>query len=385
MGGLPRLSRTCQHFGLVAFQEVLPRALDVLRDERIAARVRPDVLLLDDLDLFRSTELLFVRALIGPNTNVIATSSRVPAEDDPDPLMRMLHDWCGDFEVEPVEGMLVGNKAPAPVLVAHANVDAEAAAIAREAASAIRDGIAATDCAVVVFDQEIEAPLRRACVRYGIELVGMERRDAFTLAVAPVVVMGMRLIAADRCSPAELLAFMRHPLLDVPPADLRLLAVAVDGLAGPHMLHEGDPLPLLQRLWSAESSPAGMARFNELMEVSEQARHATLDPSIKLRTWLHVLGIEARASAWSQQVLEPWAVEADATLFQRWFAFLEQSEQVHEQLGEPLGDQDAVDVLRSSQTLVEPIPRQTEDAVQVWSPYSAEWLFCPHGMGCGAQ
>ncbi|CAA9376755.1 MAG: hypothetical protein AVDCRST_MAG93-8881, partial [uncultured Chloroflexia bacterium] len=228
--------RMSQQFGLVAFQEVRSRALDILRDEQTAARVRPDVLLLDDLDLFRSSDLLFARALVGPHTAVIATSSRVPATYDPDPAMRSLYTWCRELDMQPAGIELAAHDHfPEPVLYAHATPEAEAAAIAREAAAAIHGGLEASDCAIVLFDEELDAPLRRACARVGVRIAGGERRDADTLALAPLALMGMRLIAGNACTPAELLAFVRHPLLQFPAPDLRLFAVAVDGLAGPHI------------------------------------------------------------------------------------------------------------------------------------------------------
>jgi hypothetical protein len=114
------------------------------------------------------------------------------------------------------------------------------------------------------------------------------------------------------------------------------------------------------------------------------AREASLEPSVKLSTWLQVLAVDVRASALSHEVLEPWAAEADDTLLTRWIAFLQQSEQVHAAIGEPLEDRGAVDILQASQALVEPITAHTPHAVQLWSPHqlggwSARlygWLAC---------
>jgi hypothetical protein len=162
------------------------------------------------------------RALVGPHTAVIATSSRVPAAHDPDPAMRLLHAWCVELDMHPARiESTAHDHFPEPVLYTHATPEAEAAAIAREAAAAIHHGLEASDCAVDPFDEELDAPLRRACARYGVRIAVRERRDAYTLALAPLVLMGMRLIARDACTPAELLAFVRHPLLQFPAADLR--------------------------------------------------------------------------------------------------------------------------------------------------------------------
>jgi hypothetical protein len=358
----------CQQWGLVTFQEVLPRVLDLLRDEQIAARVRPDVLLLDDLDLFRPAALLFARALAGEGTQIVATSTHLPSPDDPEPAMRLLHRWCFELGMRPVEAQARSDTHVQPVLHAHGSVEDEAAAVAREVAAAVREGVAASECAVVLFDEEVFAPLRRACARHGLRVEGGERRDAYTLALAPLLVMGMRLIAGEACAPSDLVTFLRHPLLTFPAGDLHLVGVAVDGMGVPRMVRDDDPLRVLRQVWSPESSEEGTARLERIVQLTTQAREASTEPSLKLRAWLSAVGVDVRASAWSAQVLEPWAVDADDALLERWLAFLEQAEQVRAAVGEPLSDHDAVGVLEASQELVEPITAPTSDALQVWSP-----------------
>ncbi|HSH79701.1 MAG TPA: PD-(D/E)XK nuclease family protein [Herpetosiphonaceae bacterium] len=365
--------RLSAEYGLVAFQEVVPRALDALRRGPVRATVAPAVLLLDDLDQFRPSELLLARALIEPTTTVIAVAARAGAGSD-DPGTRYLNRWLrelglrGEIEDTPVEGP----GADTIHFAAYPTPRHEVDAIARHIATTLPAGGRLADYAVVVFDPELAPLLRRTLPRWGIAVEGMEARSAYTLALAPLLRTGMRLLAGAPVADEDLLDMLRHPALGLPPADARLCAAAITDNAP---ARADDPFP--EWLWPAHLSQRGRSRLRELFSVTRAIRKTDRDPSVKLRRWIDKLGLRDQAAACSSAALEPWAVAADEELLDRWLTFLRRTEQIRRRLREPLSDAEAVEVLETSQALVEPMSRQLHDAVQVWSPEQLG--------GCGAR
>ncbi|CAA9217746.1 MAG: hypothetical protein AVDCRST_MAG26-391 [uncultured Chloroflexia bacterium] len=365
--------RLSAEYGLVAFQEVVPRALDALRHARVRATLAPAVLLLDDLDQFRPSELLLARALIDPTTTVVAVAARAGAGSD-DPGTRYLNGWLrelglrGEMEDNPVERPGARTIHFADYPTPRHEVDA----IARHIAATLPAGGRLADYAVVVFDPELAPLLRRTLPRWGIAVEGMEARSAYTLALAPLLRTGMRLLAGAPMADEDLVDLLRHPALGLAPSDAKLCAAVIaDNAPG----RADDPFP--EWFWPVDLSHGGRSRLRELFAVTRAIRKTDRDPSMKLRRWIEQLGLKDQSAACSSAVLEPWAVAADEELLERWLKFLRRTEQIRRRLGEPLSDAEAVEVLETSQALVEPMARPLGDAVQVWSPEQLG--------GCGAR
>jgi hypothetical protein len=355
-----------RRLGLVAFQEVLPRALDVLRHEEVHAAIVPRLLLLDDLDLFRPSELLFARSLAGADTTILGVVAKLPAIDDPDPRLRFLARWCVELGFTGEQGHVGSSPAVTDVRDAVYPTPAhEADAIARHIATTFGPHSCFADYAVVCFDPDLVPLLRRTLPQWSIAVDGMEARDAYTLPLAPLLHAGMRLIAGTPMAQEDLAAFLRHPVLGMSPTDSHLLTTMlaeIGGTAG------ADPLGVLKRRPPQECSPAGRALLQQLVAATETARATRLLPSAKLRRWIADLDLHERAAAITQAVLSPAAVSADATLTDRWLEFLQRSERLRAELGVPLDDVEAVEALRATQALVEPISPRLADAVQLWQP-----------------
>lgn len=357
-----------QEHGLVAFQEVIPRAVDALRDPAVRQEVAPDVVLLDDLDLFRPSELLFVQALLDPATSVIATAALPPANAGDDAELGFLDDWCarhGLIETHDDRH----NPGPALRHVEYPTPQAEVDAIAGYISSTFTEGRRFADYAVVVFDPQLAPLLRRTLPHYGVAVEGMESRDARCLAAAPVIVAGMSLLGGQPLPADELAALLHHPLLGLPAADAHLLATSLVG----HSSRTRAPrsinlLSIREAQWPAALSPGGRQWLRLLYAVTEALRAENMPPGDKLVHWLEALDVPPRMEDLAGQALEPWAAAAEAQLLDRWLALLEQAQQTRLALGEPLSEAEAVDVLREGQLLVEPFSRPLRDAVQIWSP-----------------
>ncbi len=363
-----------RQLGLVAFQEVLPRTIDVLREPEVRAAVAPRAILVDDLDLFRPSELLLVQALAGLDTMVIAASTTTPASWSDDPQIRFLANWCVRLGLVPDREAAGISSSPRPCDTRYA----ECLTPAREV-EAIAQFIAArrggpclsclSDYAVVCFDPALVPLVRRTLPEWDIAVEGMEARDAYTLAIAPLVLAGMRLLAGVPFAPGELTAFLRHPVLGLPSGDTRLLVGALGGQpAGSVGPAVSESLWLAERSWPEALSEVGRLRLQQIAEVTADLRAVAMSSSAKLRAWLDRLDLRARAREQTAPALEPWAVAADEALLDRWLLFLERSEQVRAALGNVLGGSEAVEVLASSQGLVEPITPRLADAVRIWRP-----------------
>ena len=348
--------------GLVAFQEVVPRAIDVLRDPVVHGAVAPAALLLDDLDQFRPSELLLARALIGPGTAVLASaSSRVD-----DPHTRFLQRWLHDL------GLCEAPATPADIpdttsvqVAEYPTPRHESAAIAQHIATTFPVGGRFSDYAVVAFDPELVVLLRRTLPEWGIAVEGMEARTAYTLPLAPLLRTGMRLISGAPVQSDDLIALLRHPALGVPPADARICAAALAERASGI---DGSAPPFGERHWPSDLSHDGRSRLRRLFSVSDALARVDLASSAKLRRWIDELGLRKEIARHNTIALDPWAVSADEVLLAHWLGFLERTERIRRQLGEPLSDSEAVEVLEASQGLVEPASRPLRDAVQIWSP-----------------
>jgi hypothetical protein len=353
-----------QRVGLVTFQELIPRAIDLLHDNRVLDAVAPRVLLLDDIHLFRPSELLFARALIRATTAVLAVSARLPTPDDPDPAMRYLATWCGALGLE-AQPALPGMTLPPLVHDVEApTATYEADAIARHIATTFREGDRFSDYAIVCFDPDLAPLLRRVLPQWGIAVDDMETRDAYGLALAPLLHGAARLLAGATMRPGELESVVRHPLFGLPPADRHLLAIAAAGV-GPA---DADPLAIL-RSWLAKGlSREGRQRLRQVVEISRRLRSAVHAPSDKLRRWVAGLGLEVDLAAMTPNMMDDWARETDRVLLERWLAFMRQAERLRDRLGNPLTDLEAVDVLQATQALVEPISRRLADGVSLWQP-----------------
>jgi hypothetical protein len=252
---------------------------------------------------------------------------------------------------------------PQYVYVACPSPQHEADAIARTIATSFEPGSRFADHAVICFDPDLIPLLRRTLPQWSIAVDGMDARDAYAPALAPLLLAGMRLIAGTPMVPAELAGYLRHPGLGLDPGDAHVLVGAV--AAGASSV---DPLMLLER-WSREDR-AGESRrhLRQIVDITASLRAAELAPSAKLQHWLGALGCRAATNAAVADGLEPWESKADAELIDRWLGFLQRSERLRAAWGEAMSDAAAMEVLAGSQALVEPIARPLADAVSLWQP-----------------
>lgn len=366
-GDYLRLSRQA---GFVAFQEVVPRALDALRHEDVRQTILPDLLLLEDVDLMYPAELLFARALVEIGTSVIATARVFPEPHALDPRQQYLAAWCAALEMEAagVEQGTVYAALPHIAAIEHASLEQEVEAIARDIIKTVPPGGRFADYAVVAFTPELIPLLRRVLPRWKIPVDGMEARDAYTLALAPLILIGCRLIAGTPLPTDDFVSFVGHPLLGLSVSDRHLLANAVTTGLVEADGKDGVQIATLLRHLPAGISAEGQKRLWGIARVNARLRALDMLPSAKLHRWLVALGLYERAVELEGTVLEPWALAANQRLLERWLSFLHHSEQVRARLGETLSDDEAADVLRAAQALVEPEGRPNEDAVQVWHP-----------------
>ncbi|HZG65939.1 MAG TPA: hypothetical protein VEZ12_04305, partial [Herpetosiphonaceae bacterium] len=354
----------CRQLQLVAFQEVVPRALDVLRHKDVHARAVPDLLLLDDLDLFRPSELLFVQALIEPATAVVASAAMAPSARSPDPQVRFLDRWCAALSLRQEHPASAEASCVPPYDYTECrSPEHEADTIAREIVTSFGPDSRFADYAIICFDPELIPVLRRTLPQWSIAVEGMDARDAFLPAIAPLLHLGMRLIAGTPTTAAELAGYLWHPGVGLQTGDAHMLAAESGGGA-----ISADPIVLLEEQARACSTAAGRQRLRQIVDVTFMLRATEWSPSLKLQRWLEVLDCAAVTTAFVAAGAEQWELRADADLVERWLGFLGRSERLRTALGEPLSDPDAVDVLVGSQALVEPIARPLADAVRILQP-----------------
>lgn len=350
----------CWRHGVVAFNEVFNRAIDALRVPQVRSAQRPRLLLLDDLDLFRPDELLFAAALIGPGTDVFAATSYAPRADSPLALDQLLRSWAADLGLTIVADNTTA-AAPQTEQIACATPDDEAHAIARQVAEHVAGGAQPDECAIVLFDSGLLPPLHRALARRRLPFAGAEPRDGYTLALAPLALAGLKLIANVPFTGAEAIALLRHPALDLPTADAHLLAEALkQGLFDPWSANDGR--------WPEGLSPLAIARIRDLRTATTAAQRVDAPPSAKIRSWLHALDLPRLVWEYTDVALEPWAARIDRQHWDRMLFILQQSEQLRAALGDPLTPADAVDVWVAARALISPEGKPVEHAVQIWSP-----------------
>lgn len=343
----------CQSYGVVGFAELINRARDALRRR---PRQAPRLLLLDDLDLFDPAELLLVSALIGPQTEVIATACVPPDARSALAAERFLAAWLTRHGCAIHHDTTSSGAAPRLCLGEYPTPEDEAEAIV--AAIAALDDPAA--CAIVAFDSELPALIRRSAARAGVPLAGMVQRDGYTLVLAPLALAGLKLIAAQPLDEAELQALVRYPALGLPPADARLLVEEARlARAAPLEPQAGLPTGL---------SEVGQARLAQLRQATGAARASSLPPSARLRRWLEATDLAARAWQQTDAALSAAEAQIDRRLWARLIGFLEQTERLRQRLGLPFTPTDAVEVFGAAQALVEPESPPQAGAVQIWSP-----------------
>lgn len=360
----------CQQHGLLAFAEVFNRAIDLLRHSPSAT---PPLLLLDDLDLCRPDELLFLAALITPTTEVYAAAARPPEQSAAVACERYLAQWAVRRGFT-IEAATATSSPPAMTRGEYATPDAEVHAIARQiAAHELTERGDVDAFAIVAFAPELVPLLQRILPQYGLPVVGQDGRDGYTLALAPLALAGIKLLAAQPLTPAETIALLRHPALGLSHIDSHSAVELVQ-----------------QRRWQpfaadppagSELSAAGRARLHEIETVTAGLRAAPLPPSVALRRWLAALDFDTRAWQQSEQTLPAWAVAVDRAHWTRWLGFVEQAEALRATLGATLTIEDALDVLIAAQALIEREGQPHERAVAIWSPTmlggcTAEIVFC---------
>jgi superfamily I DNA/RNA helicase len=349
----------CRRHGLIAFSEVFNRAIDVLRAQPPAA---PQLLLLDDLDLCRPAELLLLDALIAPTTDVHATATYAPNIGSAAALDRYLARWAARLSFTIAEEPLTV-RPPALSIGEYATPDAEAHAIAQRIATHELTARGQIDAfAIVAFDSELTALLQRVLPQYGLPVEGQDGRDGYALALAPLALAGLKLLAEQPLTLAEIIALLRHPALGLSAADAHSVVEAIQHRRWQPFAETAESS------WPPELSAAGRSRLLALRQTTAELRAAELRPSALLRQWLRSLDLDRRAWQQSEQALEPWAVALDRRHWERWIGFVEQSEALREALGAPLTLADALEVLISAQALVEREGRPHDRAVALWQP-----------------
>ncbi|HEX6289957.1 MAG TPA: PD-(D/E)XK nuclease family protein [Herpetosiphonaceae bacterium] len=351
----------CRQHGVVAFNEVFNRAVDALRVPEVRQNHTRHLLLLDDLDLWQPAELLFVAALIGPQSDVYAACANAPHADSPLALERLLHRWTMRHALQPVTIDAAAPPAPEMSVGEYATPDAEAHAIARRIAALTRATGQPDDAAIVAFDPELVPLLQRALPQYGLPVQGQTPRDGYTLALAPLAVAGLKLLTEQPLTPAETIALLQHPALGLSIADAHAAVEAVEQ-------QRFQPFALDDQRWPAALSAAGRERLTEMRSATAAARTDDQPPSAQIQRWLARLDLDARAWEQSATVLEPWAVMIDRQHWTRLLDFLRQSEALNATLGTPLTIADAVEVFTAAQALIPPQGQPHAHAIPIWQP-----------------
>jgi len=314
----------CQEHQLLAFSDVFGRATDLIRTVS-DARPQPHALLLHDLDLFDPAEWLFVGELIGPRTTVSATCAGTPSATSAVDHVRVLGQWVAQqgLAVEQINAA----PPPQPSIAAYASPDAEADAVAEQIASNFTGRW--SDYAVVAFDHAVVPLVQRALARRGVPVAGQDARDGYTIVLAGLARIGVKLLTGQALSTIDersLARWITPPVLDAATRAAQALRAA---------------------------------------------------PSAQLHHWLQALDLPQRCWEHTAAVLPQWAVDADQAHWQRMWQFVVRAEQLAGALGTPLTPTDLLDVLLAAQALIVPTGAPHADAVQVWQPGELS--------GCSAQ
>ena len=346
----------CRRHRVVAFNEVFNRAIDVLRDSDQAA---PRLLLLDDLDLFQPAELLFATALIAPTTAVYAAATSAPRADSALALERLLHRWTATHRLQLVNDA-TAQPAPALTVGEYTTPDAEAHAIARRILAQTHTA-RYDDIALVAFDAELVPLLQRVLPQYGLPVQGQHARDGYTLALAPLALAGLKLLAGQALSRPETTALLRHAALGLSSADARAAVEAVEQ-------QRFQPFDAADQRWPSALSTAGRARLAAVRVTTATIRATGHASSAQLQSWLKQLEFEQRAWAQTTAALEPWAVAIDRRHWARLLDFLRQAERLSAALHTPLTPDEAIEVFSSAQALITPEGQPHTGAIQIWQP-----------------
>lgn len=349
--------RLCRRHGVVAFNEVFTRAIDVLHEPEVCQANQRRLLLLDDLDLFQPAELLFINALIAPTTAVIASASSEPRADSKLARERLIERWIRQHGLQPATNEAVA-EAPQLTVGEYTTSDAEAHAIARSLVEQLGSGADPDDLAIVAFDPELVPTLQRVLSQYGVAAQGQNARDGYMLALAPIALAGLKLLAGRALTLAETAALLRHSALGLSSAD----AHAVIEAAEQQRFQPFDPG---DSRWPRVST-AGRERLSAMRAVTQSIRATDRLPSAQLQNWLSALELEDRAWRQTEAALDAWAVTVDRRHWTRLLDFLRQSEQLGAALDDPLTLDAAVEVFTSAQALIVPEGQPHERAVAIW-------------------
>ncbi|MBV9787584.1 MAG: PD-(D/E)XK nuclease family protein [Chloroflexi bacterium] len=360
--------RLCRQHRVVAFNEVFTRAIDALRLPEVRQANLRQVLLLDDLDLFQPAELLFATALIDSATDVFASTVSEPRADSSLARERWIARWTRLHELQPVTGA-APTTAPQLTVGEYTTADTEAHAIARSVVEHLSSGATPNELAIIAFDPELVPLLQRALLQYGVVTQGQSARDGYMLALAPLALAGLKLLADRTLTLAETSALLRHQALGLSSAD----AHAVIEAAEQQRFQPFDPG---DNRWP-RISPAGCERLSAVRAVTQAIRATDKLPSAQLQSWLAALDLEQRAWQQTEAALDDWAITIDRRHWTRLLDFLRQSERLGAALGDPLTLDAAVDVFTSAQALIIPEGQSHERAVAIWQPATLG--------GCSAQ
>jgi superfamily I DNA/RNA helicase len=350
----------CRRHQVVAFNDVFNRAIDVLRDTESRRTTMPRMLLLDDIDLFHSAELLFATALIAPTTDVYAAATAAPRADSALALERLLHRWTATHQLKIVTDATM-QPAPALTVGEYTTPDAEAHAIARHIAAQTCTTSRYDDIALVAFDAELVPLLQRVLPQYGVPVQGQAARDGYTLALAPLALAGLKLLAGQALSRAETITLLRQPALALSSTDARAVVEAVEQ-------QRFQPFDPGDQRWLSALSTAGRERLTGVRAITMTIRATSQAPSAQLQSWLTQLEFEQRAWAQTTAALEPWAVAIDRRHWTRLLGFLRQAETLSAALHTPLTPDEAIEVFTSAQALITPEGQPQTNVVQIWQP-----------------
>lgn len=360
--------RLCRRHRVVAFNEVFTRAIDVLRVPEVRQANQRQILLLDDLDLFQPAELLFATALIDPTTVVVASASHEPRADSALARERLIARWTEQHGLQP-ETSAAAVAAPRLIVGEYTTADAEAHAIAHRIVEQLRSGAAPGDLAIVAFDAELVPILQRVLGQYGVAAQGQNARDGYMLALAPIALAGLKLLAGRALTLAETAALLRHPALGLSGGDAHVVIEAAEQ-------QRFQPFEPGDGRWPRVST-AGRERLAAMRAVTQAIRATNNSPSAQLQDWLAALELEDRAWQQSEAALDSWAVAVDRRHWTRLLDFLRQSERLGAALSDPLTLDAAIEVFTSAQALITPEGQPHERAVAIWQPSALG--------GCSAQ
>lgn len=350
----------CRQHGVVAFNEALNRASDALRVPTVRRASQPAVLLLDDIDLFQPAELHFAGALAGDETAIWASSASQPSAHSLLASERQLYTWAVHHGLHIGPGPNKAAITPDLRVAEYASPDDEAQAIADEIAARPPADGDWSRFALVVCDGELPPLLQRALSRRGVPVDGGAARDGYSLALARLAGLALKLLGGLSLSEAETIAMLRDPALRLPTADAHAAVVAVQE-------HRWQPFTPGGRL-PDEIAPAARERIKAIESITATLREAPGSALERLRSWLAQTGCADAAWQRSRRALADWALAIDRQHWERLCALLEQAESLRAALGTPLSAAEASEVWTSAQALIPAEGQADARGVRLWSP-----------------